>query len=147
MQQSRAIDETKCFPPSTLPRKRIMSTALVRIYVKDGFLIAADGMTSQTVEAPPLPNAQKIFPLSSNLAVCFAGHSRLGSHLEAEPPFIFSESLLEVASLVAEEEYSTLAEYCLAISMKISSRLDFFFGGRKILPGMKKANEEDPTII
>src|SRR5690349_6986057 len=73
-----------------------MSTAICRIYTKDGFLIAADGRMRCSADGSINDATQKIFPFEQErtLSYCCFGLVRLGSaEQEGEIVFDFKKAV------------------------------------------------------
>jgi hypothetical protein len=125
-----------------------MSTAIVRIYVGDGFLVAADGRMLDTLRIHDSPdNVQKIFEVQKNLAFSLTGLARLGSDRVGASDFSFSDSIEEVMRATSVEGNRTLQDFCAACAEKIDSQLEYFFDKRKALPGEERPGERGITII
>jgi hypothetical protein len=125
-----------------------MSTAIVRIYVRDGFLVAADGLMSDDLGIHDTAyNTQKIFPVQSKLAFCVTGLVRLGSDRAGAPDFSFPASIGDAIEVASAATNRTLQEFCGECASKIYSQLEYFFDKRKILPGEQLPGERGSTIL
>jgi hypothetical protein len=100
---------------------RRMSTAILRIYTGDGFLIAADGLAKEKDGSVSNLAAQKIFSFGAggSLAYSIAGRSKIGPDDSPRISFSFEDQLDEATLAIPMDQHATLTEFAKPLSQRI----------------------------
>ncbi len=113
-----------------------MSTAIVRTYTPDGFVIAADGRArNNETGAIITENAQKVFSLGNRfLAYAFAGAVKLGPpHIDSdEVVFDLAAEVRASVEAISPRRYRNLNAYATRIAKGVQRSLERAESGGKI---------------
>src|ERR1700693_4217851 len=116
--------------------ERSMATAIVRIYTKDGFIIAADGRVRNAVDLSiKTDHMQKIFEFGEfppSLALSCTGTCQIGAAVRA---FDLGSAAKTSIQSVSMKRYTTLYAYCGRLAKSIQAQLRVALEGSKDLPG------------
>jgi len=111
------------FPLGGLERIFVeMSTAICRVFTKDGFVVAADGRKSGE---QPSDNAQKVFSFGDNvhLSYAFIGTAELGPAGSLVVLFRFVDEVKTFCETVSTRRSRNLLEYALRMANRINRNL------------------------
>lgn len=127
-----------------------MSTAIVRTYTSEGFVIAADGRACGGEDGKvETDSVQKIFPIGSSsigfLAYSISGTVSIASRDATEIAFNFAEEINRATLVLSMRRFSTLADYAKRAYRAVHQKLkDGKLGGRLEYPDAETLDPSEP---
>ena len=121
-----------------------MPTALIRIYTPDGFVVAADGRSTENPTNRVITDeAQKIFRLGRAIAASLCGSSNLVNP-QTHFKFDFVEELLAASQPISPKRYQTLQDYAGELAHRVNRNLELAQqSGNLIFPSIPAYEPED----